>query len=519
MLKIRHIILFLVLILLFISCDLKSQRKGLGQEDSDFSEIFTGERTLRKFGKGVNLTGVNSVVEQRQFSEVVDLTDLEENVPKLTEEEKSLHVKLNNLLDTFGVSLKEREAVGYILSVVTDANIGINKGYKTYTSLEFCNLLNELGAVKLKKIIECHLKVLEEQEKARNAILNAPLSFNKQELRDSFNKHKDNYKFYLKGLFNRAIADDIYNNIIIDDYDVEFNKIKQRAEGLIEVGYVYAQLSDEEKSVIDGMQIIVTDDSIARGKGYKSYDNFLFDFFLDNMGILKVREMIIAHLNNLKAQDEASSQAKVVIESVGTPQIRKGFKSLFDSYKRGYQEHLKSLFNSDDPDEVYKRVVKDLYAGNFTTLNSRANFIIRYEKFYEEFSDSRKNAINDIRKILTDSKIHSDKQVYKLYRGFDFELLLGRLGAAKVGEIMDLHLRIKEAEEGIKNALENAKESPVKEWIRGLFNSEVNRYLLFVKYAFDNPFFDPDRVCSKFANNNFVDRYSGIQNLAMQRLK
>ncbi|WP_330730294.1 BTA121 domain-containing protein surface lipoprotein [Borrelia turicatae] len=517
MVKIRHIsslLVLMLLLLLVINCDLKSQREGIVQKNSYFRRIFTGERALRKSGKGVALTGVDSVVEQRQPSEVVALTGVDKSVPKLTEEEKSLGIKPNNPLDKIWLLDKEREAVDYIQSVVTDANIGSDKGYKTYTDLEFYNLLNELGDVKLKKIIKVHLGILQEQEKASNAILNVPSYINKQELQNRFNKHKDNYNSYLKGLFNRTTADDVYNNIIINNYNIEFNDIKEKVEGLIEVGHVYAELSDEEKSVIDGMQVIVTDENLAKSRGYMSYSDISFDNLLDNLGLLKVREMISAHLNNLKAQDEASSRAKVAIESVETPKISRRLKYLFSDYKRSYPEHLIFLFYGKDPNLVYNKVVKDLYAKNFAELETHANLIIQYEKFYKEFSDSRKNAVNEIRKILTDPKIRSPKDSGEVYRGFDFEILLGMLGAEKVGEMMDFYLKIKEAEEGVRNALKNAKEGTNKESLQAVFDNQVRLYPFNVQIVFHRPFSDPNKVYLDFIGNNYMVVYASLKTAA-----
>ncbi|BDU63401.1 hypothetical protein BOFE_09410 (plasmid) [Candidatus Borrelia fainii] len=316
MLKIRHIISLLVLILLFISCNLKSpQRGGMIRKDPDFRRIVAGDGALRKPIEAVTLTGVEDPdfkkigtgdgdlkkpievaplrgvedpdfkkigtgdgdlkkpievaplrgvedpdfkkigtgdgdlkkpievaplrgVEDPDFKkivagdgdlkkpiEVVTFTGIEDLA--LTEVEKNLGVKLNELLDTFGVPEEGKRSIVKIKDIVTNDKIGIDRFgvkrlSKTYTNIGFYNLLNKLGPDEVQKIIKYDLYVVEAQKAALESINDIQEPKEKQRFKVSYDDVLNDYLLCLKGLFSDIIDDIERNGFISNEYTNEY---------------------------------------------------------------------------------------------------------------------------------------------------------------------------------------------------------------------------------------------------------------------------------------------------------
>ncbi|BDU63393.1 hypothetical protein BOFE_09330 (plasmid) [Candidatus Borrelia fainii] len=361
MLKIRHIISLLVLILLFISCNLKSpQRGGMIRKEPDFRRIVTGEGALRK------------------PSEVVTLTGVEDSVPALAEVEKSLGVKLNELLDTFKVSKEGKISIFKIKDVVTDASIDSDEGYKTYTDLDFYTLLNELGAGKVKDIIKFDLDVVKIQKAALDAINNVQNLQKKQNLQVLYNDRLDEYLLYLKGLFSKpsadnVLADDVHFWFTNDDYDNGFTEIETEARRIIENGDVYAKLSYKEKLVIDEIREIVTNDKIGKGEDYKTYTIPDFNALLNELGSFKVLIIIrlSVDINYLK-----DGRLVARIDSIKDEILRKKFKTRYDDQLSKYQLNLKKVFSKSSADAVYANVISNEHINEFTEIETEVKRIV-----------------------------------------------------------------------------------------------------------------------------------------------
>ncbi|BDU63402.1 hypothetical protein BOFE_09420 (plasmid) [Candidatus Borrelia fainii] len=353
MLKIRHISSLLVLILLFISCDLKSQVEGIVLKDPDFRRIVTGDGALGKPSKVVTLRGVKD--------------------PALTEAEKNLGVKLDELLDTFGVSKEGKGSIFKIKDVVTDDKIGSDKSdrnYKTYTNLDFYNLLNELGADKVKNIIKYDLDIVETQKAALEAINNIQEPKKRQSLQVVYDNKLNDYLLRLKGGFSQD-ADNVYDWFVGGLHINEFTAIKTEARRIIENGDIYEVLSYKESIVINGVLAIVTDGSIGIGEGYRTYTSSDFNALLNELGYAKVQKIIDFYIsvNNGRILYD-------VIERINDEILKENFRIRYDNKWKEYPLHLKSLFNGSSADAVYANFISSKYIDELSEIETEAKRII-----------------------------------------------------------------------------------------------------------------------------------------------
>ncbi|BDU63407.1 hypothetical protein BOFE_09470 (plasmid) [Candidatus Borrelia fainii] len=344
MLKVKYLCVFLTLMWLFllvISCDLKSQK------NIAFREGLTVEESLKNLKKPVG-------------SDII--------------------VKINNLLDAFGIFDDERDVINNIQIVITDPSIGSDQGYKTYDIDEFYNLLGGLGSLKLRDIIQFHSNALEVQAqaeiKARSAIDNVKGDVLKRRLEDMFNQHRDYCLSYLKWLFNDPTPDTVHFRVINDNYVDKFSKIKDRIQSVIEDERQYAAwMSASELEVIAFIREILTDPSIVGYGGLKTYSNFEFYDLLRNLGDAILKEIIQFHLNNLRIENAAL----VAIENLQEGYEKQQLKHKLDLCKLEYSLYLKELFVEPTFDDIYRKFLDSRYNffNRFTKLESEALGIMR----------------------------------------------------------------------------------------------------------------------------------------------
>ncbi|WP_024654584.1 BTA121 domain-containing protein surface lipoprotein [Borrelia hispanica] len=113
------------------------------------------------------------------------------------------------------LSVKEHEMLMEILSIVTNPNIAVAEGYKTYKDYEVDGLFGD-DRFDIVKSIGMHLKVSDLQQEVNKAINGIADVEQKENFKNQFNKLVLGYQVHLKGLFHMITADNIPPVLKID---------------------------------------------------------------------------------------------------------------------------------------------------------------------------------------------------------------------------------------------------------------------------------------------------------------
>ncbi|WP_024654585.1 BTA121 domain-containing protein surface lipoprotein [Borrelia hispanica] len=247
----RDLLFLLLFFVMFGSCGVDTQKKkGLATDSGvyNFSKVVVAKQpdtnftSVTRFGqsvvspttengeqKPVNYEGREGDLKPDDSeasgitcddSSISTLKDEVVEVESSPEKEEARFFALSN---KFGLSYDEKIFIGIIKKIVTDVNVGLNRGYKTYSNNEFYNLLEKLGANFVKRIV----KSLKPTFIALN---NAQIAFDK--LKESHKKHfqmtfnmaYNGFARDLKSMFNKSCFVNIYNSSLQYDnpYRVEF---------------------------------------------------------------------------------------------------------------------------------------------------------------------------------------------------------------------------------------------------------------------------------------------------------
>lgn len=476
------LIVKLLLIILVMSCDVGSKMNPV------IENIVAITRPLR---------GLRRSVRMRNDFGVVD---------------SNLNFSLNNLLDEFQILDTERQVITYIRSVVSSPVIGWDEDYKTYSDHEFYNMLNSLGASRVKEIIKVNSKIFQAQERATSAILNLNEDTVKQQLQDSFDTKNNEYELHLKEAFNESMSNDVYLKIVGSNYADKFDDIRHRAIELGPKG-VYVWLSVEQKKAIDYMKSIAMSSLVGEDRGLKIYTSSDFDNLLNGLGLSKVEEIIKTYNQVISAENEAYE----AIEKIKTEKFKEGLLYAVSVAHRidSYQLHLKELFNDSTFENIYRNFIKNRYFSELNTLLTNvinnAKIFVEFEKFYEKLSEYDKEVITNIKNILIDVKI-GRSEGYRAYNNVKFAYLLGSLGAAKIREIINVHLNILQAQNEASLALNKLNQGERKEKLQIDFNSHVNGYPLHLKSLYHD--LKADNVYNNVIKSDYANKYLEIKNAA-----
>ncbi|UPA12700.1 BTA121 domain-containing protein surface lipoprotein [Borrelia venezuelensis] len=484
MIKVKHLgeFLALILILLFlliISCNLESQG------DIAFREDLTVEGSLKKLKKPV----------------VDDIT-----------------VKINTLLDSFGIFDDERDVINNIQIAITDpkignaGDIGSAGGFKTYDMDEFYNLLDGLGSLKLREIIKFHSNALEVQVQAeieaRSVIDSVKGDVLKQRLENMFNQHKDYCLSYLKWLFNDPNPDTVYFRVINDNYVDKFSKIKDRIQSVVEDAKQYAGwMSASELEAIAFIRDILTDPSIVGYGGLKTYSNSEFYNLLRNLGDTILKEIIQFHLNNLRTENAALVAIENLQENYEKQQLQ--YKLYFCKLK--YTLYLKELFGEPTSDDIYRKFLVSRYDffNLFAKLESDALGIMRGKELYSgRMSSSELAVIWYILLVITDPDIG----VPTIYNYERFYNLLDHLGDVKVKVIIQNIQKTLKAQDEAKTAIEDVNDVNLKQKLESDLKEKNSAYVLALKEAFGK--LNYDSIYQTTKNVDYVNWFNAIKDTA-----
>ncbi|WP_420866473.1 BTA121 domain-containing protein surface lipoprotein [Borrelia hermsii] len=435
--------------------------------------------------------------------------------------EENIEVKLNKLLGTFGPqSGKIREGIDSIQSIVTDPDIGSAEGYKTYTRFEFYSILIDLGELRLKEIIEFHLKFLELLKEVGDSINRIATEEVILNLRDEFYDCNEQYKLCLKAAFQESDPDKINLMISLKNENMKdcmnnFNDIKLKAMNFIAIESLRAELSERENEVINDVQRIVTNSDIGSAEGYKTYIDVEFYFMLSELGPSRVREMI----ERFKIGSEVGIDEVIeVIDRVSLSSLRDELGRACNDYRGLFELDVKRVFNYPTATKVYDEIMdSNWYDTEFAKIKGQAIHFMDYYKLYSELPGEEGFVIQYIRSAVTDPDIDNAKG-YKTYTELEFYSILIDLGELRLKEIIKLHLEFLELLEEVGNVIDGIATAEVRRNVKaGLYGCD-EQYKLYLKAAFQES--DPDKInlMISLKNENMKDcmnRFNDIKLKAM----
>ncbi|UPA19021.1 BTA121 domain-containing protein surface lipoprotein [Borrelia puertoricensis] len=283
---------------------------------------------------------------------------------------------LDELLNPSGILSKEQAAVRTIRSIVTNPNIGSGKNYRTYTDSEFSSLLNNLGIAKVEEMITVYLEIQKKQEEAVVSVKDIHVDPFSGNLLVRLDNYKKDYQVHLKGLFNELIHNDVYVNVIGDDYVTKFIEVIDDAKSLKEIAKFLADKEGvpmDESSVMRYISAAVTNPVIGKREGYKTYESPEEIFLLlGKLGFDKLKQIAGVHLNSVKAQSEALD-AIDAIDVIRYKHLKQQVQKKFDTFNAAYSLHIKEAFSKSSLDNIYRAAIVNVnYDAEFNLIKNEA---------------------------------------------------------------------------------------------------------------------------------------------------
>ncbi|AHH11221.1 hypothetical protein bcCo53_001266 (plasmid) [Borrelia coriaceae] len=421
MVKVRYansfLVLFLIFILLVISCDVNSQANSkLTNSSFGDSYSFLGTSSLgdsySSFGSSYSSLGSSSsfrsssfrnktlrkkALKNKSLGNSAKSDDLSYKSPSKTDVVKgdvkelgksnvksdaevgssgeNLNIKLDKLILKFGLSDNERAIVAYMQGILTDSSIGRSKDYITYNGNDFYNLLVSLGALKLKKIMEIHLKSIKAQKDVLAVIEGIKEEKLKKDSLIRFNKYKNFYPLHVKKLFSGVTSDEIYDRFMNSPSVARFIELRDEINSVIRGKDLYARLPSDKRSVIEYVHRVVTDSGIGSPESYRTYSDNEFYKLLSNLGKAKLDKVI----NHVKITLKVQSDALAAINGIKDEKLRKEFLFRLKDKQCSYVLALKSTINKLNFDEIYKSIIGIDHLESFMSIKDAAKAVSEKE--------------------------------------------------------------------------------------------------------------------------------------------
>ncbi|UPA11304.1 hypothetical protein bpSLO_001157 (plasmid) [Borrelia parkeri] len=288
-----------------------------------------------------------------------------------------LDAEFNKLLDKLQLLDGEKQIIAYIRSIVTDPKIG-NEFLRTYTNLEFSNLLNALGSDKVKEIIKNHLKDCKKRPPIISKIQALIDSFNRNdEVKRVFQSelnYKSDYALHLKELFNRDNPNYVYNEIMKDDCIDDLLEEIEDAQYILNYETLYAKLSIDDKKHLDFIRNVLINPPMGivldPKKPFKIYNIHEFELLLGRMGVARSEEIVRIHKNVLKEEENTRRSLITAMEG----QMKQSLFRRFNKHQDGYRIHLMYLFfpYAGSENNVYDAFKNSNYADEYIAIRNEA---------------------------------------------------------------------------------------------------------------------------------------------------
>ncbi|UPA11325.1 hypothetical protein bpSLO_001178 (plasmid) [Borrelia parkeri] len=377
MFKVRYFSELPILIsflLLIISCDLDSSEDFVTSLFGKGSVVEREyENLVQKYLKGLVEEFTEDLSEE---SRVITEMDIDTRI------EEQFDLKLKNLLDKFGIFDKDRKVVGYMYLVTTADNSDDILMLKQYTSDEFFNLLEQLGAERLKDMIEAcfsDLRALSEyRPKVKEILKDIKRDSIRQKLEGELAWYEEStaYPYYLRCAFKDSNPDVVYAQVMYVGPAYVLGRIYSEAKSILKIENVYSeqyleQPSESEWRIIDYIRDILIDEKIAQNKNYKTYTISEFYNLLGDLDVTKIREIISRTQETLTAYEDA----KVAISGINDLRLRQDFSNRLEKRLSVYGRTLKGVFNKSDIDAIYRAAINSKFIDEFAVIQDEAKLI------------------------------------------------------------------------------------------------------------------------------------------------
>ncbi|AMR75989.1 hypothetical protein AB1O99_04430 (plasmid) [Borrelia hermsii] len=533
MAKMRHHNLLLLLpLLLIVSCNLKSKEDDLlGThliKGKPFKVDFTGNKPINKgfgfktpvgaeilAGAAVPLGAAAPVDAAPAVGEQVEADSgvaVKEDVDSASEvvADKSIEVKLDELLSTFKLQDEERSVVNHIRSVLTDPAAG-SVFNRTYTDDGFYNLISGFDAVKLKQVLGDINVVLAVQTEVIANIKGVKNEIAKQNLQDEFEPKRLKYIKDLKNLFHYAFPNSISLNVkfFSRDFLYTFTEIKKSSKGVLDLENLLAGLSGEDKKAIEHMHNSIVFENPS-DQAYITKAEGKFYYLLSSLDTSEVKEIIKAHLNNLIERD----QALKVIETISKEEYKQELLDKINKCDNHHVSWIRSVFWSyEQPYEFYESFTYKGGSVGFDSLRDKAASFKEVEDLYAgKLSADELKALKEIRSLVTNNDVDSD-DYGDMLDDYEFDLLLSQLAFDRVKKILEFHLNTHQAIAELEAMIKNVKEEGEKQRLTNDLNTNYKgRYPSKLKDLFNGSADDVYRqIIMDTYGNPYLDDLSFLQ--------
>ncbi|AMR75998.1 BTA121 domain-containing protein surface lipoprotein [Borrelia hermsii] len=472
MFKIRYFkICFLLLLLLGISCNLKP----LGRDVAVLNR--------HKLNGNVADEGIEDVFERHSDISIED--------------------RFNNLINSFELSGEEKEVFEYIRDVVTKS-FPEGPAYKAYSEEEFYDLLVGLGVFRVKQIIERNLFIFTLLKEAEMVIEESEYGF-----KDNLSVFRNAYILNLKEAFSGTTLDEVHykainNHRFSNNYAwrgvVERQEyIKNYIDHVIEVERMYAELSDEEKEVLEYIRDVVVVYSSADVELYNMYANIDFYLSLGRLGIDKVKQLV--YKVSLIFQNFKEAKKWIGIIEKDKMGLKEKLQSDFKSTKEKFADDLRNFFISASGGHDFKSQINDLDKDDyscrkFDDISEDAIGIIEANNIYVWLSDEEIEVLEYVRKAVTDpdpGDLENDD--LGIYSNHHFYRNLSRVGIDAIrrfakGMLLFCFEKYKKSKAIVDRVARRTKvlypESQKRSRVEAFFEHYEKEFLLNIKRAYDS---------------------------------
>ncbi|AHH07323.1 Hypothetical protein BCD_1257 (plasmid) [Borrelia crocidurae DOU] len=293
---------------------------------------------------------------------------------ELIEMEASNFKDLTDVRDRYSKFNEDtQKGIQEIRDILTSSDIAGGQSLKTYSNDEFDILFSSWSDYQVKRVVRMHLGYLKSVGYIKmqinhldniGSILDAStylkdrlvtsLKTWKLKLKDAFSQKNSGYPEYLKQIFSKSTAVEIYNNIPfpskddINDYDFRFpfndtyfldmNEYYSTLNAFVSK---YNKLSDAKKVAVEFIRNIVFNANIAADKGYKTYtDDYKFYFIFASSDYFS--ELVQRQVNFANCQ----SYIEEYINDIKENPVRKNkLLQKRDELVAKYHVSLKKLFH------------------------------------------------------------------------------------------------------------------------------------------------------------------------------
>ncbi|BDU63406.1 hypothetical protein BOFE_09460 (plasmid) [Candidatus Borrelia fainii] len=472
----------LLLLLLFINCDFKSQGEYLikqGLVKNKGSELKNDLFQKFEFKEPV----VQSL-EARDIGKLI-LEDVIDGSSGAVVKEKSVSLKIDEFLNECGISAQDRELNVYLRDCLASSDFDHNLFY---------TLLTEIGVIKTKELFESLLQFSNLITEIKLMVENIKRERSKQQLISEINL-KSNYFCMskdLRGLFENGNSYIEIYNLLKNTYNMMLKgllAIKNRIEYLIKGEAIYEGLTSRTKQIVDDIRklIIFSDvsDGIYDEYGYNDHE------FYSVLGFLGVYKFIKLFKYNLRELFRVRKEAENAIQTVRDDSLLETLQTEFNMCNKEAVGLIQRVF-SIDSDYIIENIIIDSsnsIVNKFMKIKEQTQDLINFIKLEKKLSNDDFEVLKYLRNILTNPNIgreYEDKYGirFKTYSDYEFELLIGGFSEHQFSEVILKIRRALRFQDNISQSIDFIRDNKIRHQLKTLFTNQKKHYEFLLKTTF-----------------------------------